>query len=624
MNAADWSVPHSTTARRLAALGIVAILLAGCGGGKDAPAARSVADSGAQTILLVTIDTLRADRVGCYGRENAGTPAIDALAAAGTVFESAHASSPLTLPSHTSMLTGRSLPAHGIFNNGTFALPDGVDTLATRLAGAGFATGAFVSSPVLARRHGLAQGFAVYDDDIPRPAQREGLVVHYEERAGQETARRALAWLAAQGTRPAFVWVHVWEPHAPYTPPAEFRERFGDDRYQGEVAAADAVVGRLVREIESMGRKQGLLAVVTADHGEGLGEHGEPTHGVFLYQATMRVPLVVSGQGWGVKSQRIAEPASLEDIAPTLLEFAKQPPLAGADGASLAPALTGAGPMPARAGVFAESHLPRIEFGWSGLRAFVDKDGLKLIDAPRRELFDLAADPAESNDLRAARAADADRLAGALAARVTAAEERLADYGTDTAVSEEDLARLRSLGYAASGRRLEAGAMLVDPQLADPKDRREFIARFDGAVGMALSGRAAEAEAVFAELAKVDPENPTLLKELGQAQILGKRFDEAIATFRKLVTVDPGFGSAWYRLGQLYDQKKDVPAAEASYRRAAAVDPVSTGPRKALASLLAEAGRIREAIDVLEEAKRIDPRDPAIQRDLDRYWAQIR
>ena len=618
----DLRSPRSNRRTRAIALAILAVGLGACGDrpARDEPARPADA---APTVVLVTIDTLRADRLGCYGREGAGTPRIDLLARGGTLFSEAQTSAPLTLPAHASILTGRSVPAHGVANNGTFRLPDDVPTLAERFAEAGYATGAFVSAPVLARRYGLDRGFRVYDDHIPRPAAARGLVVHYAERPGMETARRALAFVAAQSPdTPVFVWVHVWEPHVPYRPPEDLARRFPDDRYQGEVAAADRVVGRLLDEIEAMGRGGRRLVTIVSDHGEGLGEHGEPTHGVFLYRATMHVPWLIEGPAWGVPAGlRIDAPVGVADVAPTLLDLAGLPALEGIDGASLAPRLRGEA-LPQRRGVFAESHLPRLEFGWSGLRAIVSTDHRKLIDAPRPELFDLEADPGEERDLAAARAAEVRDLQRALDGLVRRAGSLAPAGEAGREASREEIAQLRSLGYAASGRHAEQGP-LVDPGRTDPKDRRAFIAAFDRAVALAVEGRPVEAAARFEQLAGTDPENPSLLLEWGQALILANRHGEAIEVFRRLTRVDPGFSQAWYRLGQLLDERRAWTEAEAAYRRAVDADPLAVEPRKALGSLLAERGRVREAIDVFEQARRLDPDDRAIAADLERLWARM-
>lgn len=621
--------PSARTRQTALATLLLAGLLTGCAPSKDdASSAGGGASKSidAPTLLLVTVDTLRADRVGAYGREDAGTPALDRLASEGTLFENAQATSPLTLPSHSSIMTGRSLPAHGVYNNGTFQLPGEIPTLAERLASAGWGTAAFVSAGVLEARYGLDRGFRVYDDEIPTPKGQSGVVMHFNERSAQETSRRAMAWLAAQ-TGPAMLWVHLWEPHAPYRPPGELAERYAGDRYQGEVAAADAGIARMLREIESMGRSDKLLVAVMSDHGESLGEHGEPTHGLYLYQAVMRVPLIVHGPAWGVEAQRISEAASLADVAPTLLELVGVEKLPDVDGRSLAQALRGEGPMPERAGVFAESHLPRLEFGWSGLRALVTDEQRKLVDAPRPELFDLSADPGEMQDLSGQNPDALKSMRDDLRDLVADGAERFEGLSSEGKISEEELAKLRSLGYAASGRASSGdapGQDLVDASLVDPKDRAAFVRSFDEGVAASVQGRGEEAVEIFAELTETEPENPGLLFQYGQALIVAENYDEALAVFRSLTRVDPDFGNGWYRLGQLLDEKKDFEGAEAAYRRAIQVDALRLGPYKALASLLQQQGRVRHAIDVLEDAREIDPKDAVVLSTLDRLWAQMR
>lgn len=612
------------TIRSTGALAALALILAAAGcskpeGRQESPASRPQLD--VPTVVVVTIDTLRADRLGCYGHPDAGTPAVDGLASGGALLTMAQTTAPLTLPAHTSILTGRTLPAHGVINNGTFALPAQVPTLAEAFQEAGYATGAFVSSPVLARRYGLARGFDEYDDRVPRLGGRRGLVVHYPERPAVKTVARAVEWLMDQGSRPAFVWVHLWEPHAPYRPPAPFAERFGEDRYQGEVAAADAGLARLLEGIRVAGREGKLLIAVTADHGEGLGAHGEPTHGVFLYQETMHVPLVIHGPAFGIEARRIDAPVSLADLAPTLLDLMGLPPLTGADGASLAGILAGEQEASPRA-VFAESHLSQLEFGWSGLRAVVE-GGTKMIEAPRPELYDLRRDPAEQEDLAPKERGRVEELSGVLATLVRRAAASAPDTSSAHSASEEDLDVLRSLGYAASGR-AGGGAVLVEPEGVDPKDRVEFIKRHDEAVGMMRTGKLPEAIETFEQLAVQDPDNPSVLLQLGQAQIMAQRFDDALVTFRRAVEVDPDFALAWYRLGQLEGHQKNYAGEEAAYRQAIAKDPFNIEARKALAGVLARQKKIQAAIDTLEHARDLDPTDPAIRAELEKLWARLR
>ena len=599
---------------RAAAAALFILAAAAAGGGCSGPAGEGTgkgrAGDAPPTVLLVTIDTLRADRVGCYGRADAGTPRLDALATAGVRFTAAQTTAPITAPAHASILTGRSLPAHGVVENGTFALPGDVPLLSEAFKRKGYATGAFVSSQVLARSHGLARGFDVYDDRMPPANLRQGPVLRFAQRRGVDTVDSALTWLMALGPKPAFLWVHLFEPHAPYEPPPDLAARYRGNLYQGEVAAADLALGRLLDGLAANGRERDLLVVVAGDHGEGLGEHDEATHGIFLYQGVMRVPLIVAGAARGIRPAVVDGTVSLVDIAPTLAELNGLGPLGGADGMSLVAALTGQGPLPARPGVFAESHTPRIQYGWSGLRAFVD-GATKLIEAPRAELFDLAEDPGERQDLAAARPAAVDAARRSLAALVQRARDAAPQGAAERAVSEEEMAQLRALGYAASGRRAEDGE-LVEREAVDPKDRGAFLRQYDAALAASQSPHPETALPLFEELRSTEPDNPAFLESYGRALILAGRNDEAVVVFRHAVSVDPGFALGWHRLGQLLDARGDRTGAEAAYRRAIATDPLSILSYKALASLLVEAGRDADAQAVLTEAQALDPGDKAI------------
>jgi tetratricopeptide (TPR) repeat protein len=439
-------------------------------------------------------------------------------------------------------------------------------------------------------------------------------VLRFAQRSGTETVDSALTWLMALGPKRAFLWVHLFEPHIPYSPPRELAERYPGDLYQGEVAAADAALGRLLDGLAANGREGRLLIVVAADHGESLGEHGEATHGIYLYQAVMHVPLIVAGAAHGIRPAVIDGAVSVADIAPTLAELAALEPLPDADGASLAAALTGKGALPARPGVFAESHTPRIQHRWSGLRALV-AGGTKLIEAPRPELFDLVADPREARDLAAERPAEVDAARRSLALLVERARASAPRETAERAVSEEEMAQLRALGYAASGRRAEGGDLVLADAI-DPKDRGDFITRYDKALALSESTHPADALPLFEELRTIEPDNPGFLASYGRTLILTGRLDEAVLVFRHAVAVDPNFALGWHRLGQLLDSRKDLAGAEASYRRAIATDPLSMLSYKALAALLVDARRDDEARAVLEKAQALDPADKAIARLL--------
>ena len=466
----------------------------------------------APDVLLVTIDTLRADRVGVDGGPSGLTPALDALGRHGVVFLDATAHAPLTLPSHASILTGRYPTSHGIRDNSGYALAESVPTLATLLHGAGYHTAAFVSSFVLRRSTGLARGFDVYDDRF-EGIGRAHLTTTTLERKAAETAREAASWMKT-APHPFFLWVHFYDPHAPYDPPSAFAAKFPGRPYEGEVATADFGVSTLVSAI-APDRRAATLVVVTGDHGEGLGEHGESEHGMLLYDSTLHVPLIVQGPGAG-EGVHVQRQVRHVDLLPTVAELVGVSASASLDGLSLVPLLRGSdrGQMGVRhpsdtvpvaesaneaPPSYAESRFGELHFGWSPIHSL--RDGTwKYIDGPDPELYRLSDDHAERENRHAARADTASGMAGAL--RDLASRDPL----SPAAVARTDAAeRLRALGYV-SGRVELGGAGGAD---ADPKREigryEAYVTTFNGALAALETGRTADAEVIFRRLAREYP-----------------------------------------------------------------------------------------------------------------------
>lgn len=559
---------------------LLIVALAACrdrppqGAGEVEPA--TAGDSSAPAnLLLVTVDTLRPDALGWVGGTN-DTPEIDRLAAEGARFPAAVAPVPLTLPSHASLMTALVPPRHGVRDNGQ-VLGTAPATLAEALAAAGYATAAFVSGLPLAAAFGLDRGFATYDD---RLTAGEGA---WLERPAAETTHAAAAWLAAGDAAPWALWVHYYDPHFPYEPPPGLDRAGPRGAYDGEVAAVDRAVGELLRAAAAASGDRPLLTVFTADHGESLGEHGEGTHGFFVYDATVLVPLVVRFPGRVAPAESRA-PARLVDVAPTVLDLLGLPPLAGGDGVdgrSLAPFIAGrrAGPPPEIPPAYLETRQPWTSYGWSPLAAV--RDGrYKLIAAPRPELYDLAADPGETVNLLAPATAagrpapageEAERAARRLRTALREVEARPAASAGATD-DPETLARLAALGYVGAG----AAAGEPPPGLPDPKDRialRETLTEADDRL---RRGRTAEALAGFERVLAAEPGNRFALVRSGIA--LGRlgRHDEAIDRLRR-----------------------------------AAADPAQAETRTALADALLRAGRPAEAADEWAEAVRLQPRRAA-------------
>jgi choline-sulfatase len=535
------------------------------------------------SLLLVTIDTLRADRVGATGGPPGLTPALDALAARGTTFAEVVSSVPLTLPSHSTIFSGLEPLHHGVRDNGTYVFPETRETLATLLQARGWATGAFVGAYVLDRRFGLARGFGTYDDHIER---RAAVVSTLEsERRGGEVVSAAESWIAAQ-TGPFFAWVHLYDPHAPYDPPSPHREAHPGQPYDGEVAYADACVARVLAAAERRA-PGGLVVAVVADHGEALGEHGETTHGFFVYQSTLRVPLVLAGPGITAGERRPGL-ARTADLLPTLLARLGVPVPPQLDGTDLL-----AGPAPREA--YAESLYPET-LGWAPLRS-LRVGSLKLVDAPRPELYDLALDPGETTDLAAARVEDVTRLRAALAqARTT--EVTAAARASDPEVAE----RLRALGYAAA-----PPVAPADATRKDPKDAVALWRRFEEATWAAGRGDAARAEALLVELLKEEPRNATFRRLLSSVLRRAGRKADALRAVQGLEDLAPDDAVAWHEQAITLAEAGQAEEAIRSDQRAIALNPRLPEPHNHLGILLAESGRFAEALAAFDRAVLLDP-----------------
>jgi choline-sulfatase len=449
---------------RLAAALLAALVSTACSRATQEP-------PGAQRVVFITIDTLRADHVGAYGYTKARTPNLDAIAKDGTMFERAYAAAPITLPSHATLMTGRYPPGHGSRDNG-LRISTGVPTLAEAFKAKGFDTAAFVAAFPLDHQFGLNRGFDVYGDHIPRGP--DGRVAN--ERPASQVVDEAIAWLRTkdQGPRPKdpfFLWVHFFDPHAPYGDPSSGRPAL--DRYDDEIATVDREIGRLLAALGNA-RAQ-TLVVVAGDHGEAFGEHGEYAHSIFVYDTTLRVPLMMNGPGVPA-ALRIGEAVTLADVAPTVGRLTGAA-MKDTDGADLLPVLRGR--ALGRRELYAESFAPLVEFGWAPLRS-VRSGAWKLVAAPKPELFDVENDPGEAKNLIDAQPTTGRDLE-ARANRYSGAELPSA-AGADREAAE----RLRALGYAS-------GSATRKPQSAtggrpDPKDRRDVAARIAQVTSGELTG----------------------------------------------------------------------------------------------------------------------------------------
>jgi arylsulfatase A-like enzyme/tetratricopeptide (TPR) repeat protein len=543
-------------------------------------------------VLLVTIDTLRADRLGCYGHAAAATPVLDGLAARGVRFATAVAHAPLTAPSHASILTGLLPLGHGVRDNGSFALPPSGTTLAEVLRDAGYRTGAFVSGFPLDHRFGFGRGFVTYDDRMLRG--RGSRQAPYVERTAAEVTRVAGDWIrAARG--PWFAWVHYFDPHAPYEPPADLAARFAASPYDGEVAFVDRELGRLLAAVDA----QATLVLVTSDHGESLGEHGEATHGVFVYDATLRVPWLMAGPG--VPRGRVSPVVARGiDVAPTLVDYAglRVPP--SMQGRPLRPAAEGREVEDAPA--YAESLFCRLNLGWAPLHAWRTARW-KLVLAPRPELYDLAADPGETRDAGAGDGAEAEALRSALA-RALETEPPDASTRADPEVRE----RLRALGYLG-------GTQPARPTGRDPKDGIALVERLERGLAEARARPDLAVRELTAVLAE-EPDAPLARRYRAIAYQFAGRYDDSVGDIRALEAAGPlslddlTVLAESLRLAGRHDE------ALAALDRAADADGAAPEPALLRARTLRAMGRREEAQEALRQALARDPENGEARRGL--------
>lgn len=618
---------------------VLATLAIACGGSAIPPASTPARPS---HLVLVTIDTLRADRLGAYGSTTVPTPNFDRLAREGARALDASTHAPITRPAHTSLFTARYPSEHGIRDNIALPLPADVGTLAEALHAHGFATAAFVSSIVLAKSSGLNRGFDHYDDRFavdPRAVTFLGAV----QRRGDETLAATEAWLdqrsEAEKAKRTALWIHLYDPHDPYEPPEPFASQFRGREYDGEVAWTDTLLGRLRATLEARGLWSDALVVVTGDHGEALGEHGESGHGFFVYEPTIKVPLVLRGPGVAAGTT-ISGPFRLVDVAPTVLALLGLPPLPGTVTGMSRAANVGANAPPIVGTTYAESLTPLLHYQWSDLRVLRD-GSFKYILAPRPELYDLATDPGETRDLSAVNPARARTLRAGLEQQLRSERDRATAGGPAAgAVSAETLQKLGALGYVSPGASSHDVA-----QGADPKDKIQEYETLNGLMREGIvalgEGRFADSEARFAQLRRAGADSFQLHFYEGRALAGLKRWRDAEVQFERTLAQMPSYADAYLELaatfvarrdlrsalatvtrgeaavpkepslaereGQLQHALGDLPAAMRAYERAAALAPDDALIRWRMGEALLAAGRPDDALARYQEATRLDP-----------------
>jgi len=509
-------------------------------------------------LLLVTLDTTRAEALGCYAKRPGVTPNLDAFAAECVVFERARSVAPLTLPAHSSMMTGLYPPRHTVRDNGLSPLPQSARTAAEELSDAGYETAAFVSAAVLDRAWGIAQGFETYDQP---PEGSAG--VHLEERAGPETTSHALDWLARREQhKPFFAWLHLFEPHSPYAPPQEFLAQAHGDAYLGEVAAADHEVGRVLDALRASGELEHTLVIVVADHGESLGQHGEPTHSIFCYEATIHVPLLVHLPEKRRAGERSGATVSLVDLMPTLLTAAGVATPPGIDGRDLFESAP-----PANRDVYFESWCGWLNYAWSPLCGAAHGDE-KYLWSGTEELFDLANDRAEKVNLAPSRAPDC----ASWRARITAlvAGKPLVRESSEHGDAAER-ARVKNLGYAGAGEEsLAIPAPLAPTGLPSPSERKDELKAYYAALEAEVAGKHDEAIAGLRALLVLNPRNYSAGDILGALLVAQRKFEEALKVLEALQLTGRERASTHLSLAQCCDALGR--AEEAQKHRARALE----------------------------------------------------
>jgi arylsulfatase A-like enzyme/Tfp pilus assembly protein PilF len=559
-------------------------------------------------VVVITLDTTRADRIGAYGWTPSPTPNIDRLASEGTLFEHAAAPAPLTLPVHSSLFTARYPPQHGVRDNGGFFLAEGETTMAERLKAARMKTGGFVGAYVLDRKWGIAQGFDRYVDDFDL-SKFETPSLGEVERPANEVADRALEWLATVKSSRFFAWLHFYDAHSPYAPPAEYRTRYASQPYIGEIAFVDAQIGRVRAFLDQERLLDKTVIVVIGDHGESLGDHGESTHGFFVYQSVLHVPLVVRAPYDALRGRRVADLVRTVDVMPTVLDLVGVPLADKVEGQSVVPLMTGA-VREMGLGSYAEAVYPRYHYGWSELRSLTS-ERFKFIDAPRPELYDLVQDPEETRNLYDERRPLAERMAAVLTASHANAA---ADVKPAADVDPDTRARLAALGYVGTFVATPAGDRSA---LADPKDKIELFNLISHAREQLHDHH--DSDAGLKALRQVVASDPNVVDAwlmMGNEYSRRRELPRALEAFQRALALKPDYDLAVFNMANVYRTMGKDNEALVGYQRLLELDPHNAQAHQAVAQVLVDHGKLDEAQQSLNRALEIQPAMAAARNTL--------
>lgn len=575
-------------------------------------------------VVLVTFDTTRADYLGCYGNQNIQTPTVDRLAVEGVLFERAITPIPITLPSHATIMTGKTPFAHGIRDNGLFVLGQNQITLAEVLRARGYRTAAAVASFPLTSQFGIHQGFDLFDDNLDTPYQdlygrrifpKERLF--FDERKAARVNEAVLPWLEENHDQPFFLWVHYFDPHHPHEPPIPYNQLYAHDPYGGEIAYTDESLGVLMANLKRLGVYDKTLIVFTSDHGEGMGEHNEATHSLLVYNATLHVPLIVKAPG-GAQGRRISQRVGTVDIFPTVLDFLGMTPGDDVQGQSLAALLKKQSELATvpEVPLYAETLSPRLSQNWGELRALFE-GRYKYIHGPRPELFDLTEDPHELADLIQTQPEIAAALRNKLQRYLT--QHSVPDMDSSTALDEETAERLMALGYIqSSGAKVGPIEEVLREDGTAPQDRAGDNSAYSMAKTYLFQGKTIEAREILGDLLSSDPKNPHYLEMAANAELMLGHHDASLELLQKIQTLEQAYAPperVLNTMGRIYFALKKWPEALEKYQQAEATKQTASG-QYALSQIFRALHQPQKIEQCLERSLVLDPKYVPARMDL--------
>ncbi len=566
-------------------------------------------------LVVITLDTTRADRIGAYGYKDTETPAFDRVAREGVLFEQAVSVAPLTLPAHSSMFTGKLPPEHGVRDNGGFFLGAEQLTLAEVLKSRGYQTGGFVSAYVLDSKWGIDQGFDTYFDDFDTGDS--GRSSFATQRPGNEVVDKALPWIREHKAQPFFAWVHLYDAHSPHKAPDAVAAKYASHPYNGEITFADTQVARVLAELDSLNVSENTVVMIMGDHGESLGDHGEAGHGFFVYNSVTHVPFAIRAPFSLAKGRKVADPVRSIDVMPTALDLLGIAPPPGISGVSLAPLMAGAPELNLDA--YSEAMYPLHHYGWSDLRA-LRAGRYKVIDAPRPELYDLATDPNEATNLFESRRALGDRMIAQLRTLEGGLKKTEAALPAGD-VDPEARERLAALGYVGS---FVASANDPRTNRADPKDKIGLFNKLGEANELAKEAPPgpegkASFEKVLALLDDVVREDPSVIDAwfmLGTQHLAHGSLDKAVEYFKKTLALKPDNDLAVFNLAQAYRRMGDDDAALAGFEHYLTLDPKDPYVLYQMGEIWLDRNDLPRAESLFRRALEIDPQVAAAKNAL--------